>query len=282
MLDTATATLTVTPLSRFLAAQVDGIDLSEPVSEAQFQEILSAWHQYGVLRFREQRIRSQHLKDFSQHFGRLQIHIHKEFLDLENPEILLLSNRKREDGSPIGMAETGRRWHSDLQYAAVPCIASVLFGQETPTVGGDTMFASMTAAYDALPDTLKQKVDGLTAIQSYAKTTRDGVKEAREKVVPDVQHPAVLVHSATGRKALYVSEGMTRGFVGVPQDEGDALIAELVRHATQPQFVWAQQWQPHDLIIWDNRAVMHRATPYDTSQTRHMLRTTVMPAFAGV
>lgn len=274
--------VTVTQLSRHFAAEIGNVDLREPLSNAAFRDILAAWHQFGVLRFRNQQIEGKHLKAFSARFGRLEIHIHKEFLDPEHPEILLLSNLKRPDGSPIGMAETGRKWHSDLQYAAVPCIASVLFGQQTPTVGGDTVFASTTAAYDALPDAMKRRLDGLVAIQSYTKTTRDGVKEAREKVVPDVQHPAVLVHSATGRKALYVSEGMTAGFVGMPQDEADELLAELVRHLTQPEFVWAQQWQPKDLIIWDNRAVVHRATPYDLAQTRHMLRTTVMPAFSGV
>lgn len=275
-------TITVTPLSRHLAAQVDGVDLREPLTDAAFRQILAAWHAHGVLRFREQDIEAVHIKNFSARFGRLEIHIHKEFLDPQHPEILLLSNRKRADGSAMGIAETGRRWHSDLQYAAEPCIASVLFGAETPTIGGDTEFASMTAAYATLSEALQRRLDGLIAIQSYAKTTRDGVREAREKVVPDVQHPAVLVHPATGRKALYVSESMTRGFVGLSQDESDALLAELVNHSTQPRFVWAQQWQPGDLIVWDNRAVAHRATPYDTSQTRHMLRTTVMPAFAHV
>jgi taurine dioxygenase len=277
-----TGSLNVTQLTRHFAAEVNGVDLREQLSEAAFQKILAAWHQFGVLRFRNQQIDGRHLKSFSARFGRLEIHIHKEFLDPEHPEVLLLSNRKRPDGSPIGMAETGRRWHSDLQYAAVPCIASVLFGQQTPTIGGDTVFASATAAYDALSEAMKHRLDGLVAIQSYAKTTSDGVKEAREKIVPDVQHPAVLVHSATGRKALYVSESMTRGFVGMPQDEAEDLLAELVSHLTHPEFVWAQQWKSNDLIIWDNRAVIHRATPYDLTQTRHMLRTTVMPAFSGV
>ena len=277
-----TGSVNVTQLSRHFAAEVNGVDLREPLSEAAFRKILAAWHQFGVLRFRNQQIDGRHLKAFSARFGRLEIHIHKEFLDPEHPEVLLLSNRKRPDGSPIGMAETGRRWHSDLQYAAVPCIASVLFGQQTPTIGGDTVFASATAAYDALSEAMKHRLDGLVAIQSYAKTTSDGVKEARKKIVPDVQHPAVLVHSATGRKALYVSESMTRGFVGMPQDEAEDLLAELVSHLTQPEFVWAQQWKSNDLIIWDNRAVVHRATPYDLTQTRHMLRTTVMPAFSSV
>lgn len=281
-MSTLATRLTVTPLSRHFAAQVDGVDLREPLSDEVFRQILAAWHQHGVLRFRGQDLDAGHLKAFSERFGRLEIHIHKEFLDREHPEILLLSNRLHPDGRPMGMAETGRRWHSDLQYAAQPCIASVLFGQQTPTIGGDTVFASMTAAYEALPEDMKRRLDGMVAIQSYAKTTRDGVKEAREKVVPDVQHPAVLVHPATGRKALYVSESMTRGFVGLSQEESDALLEELVRHSTQPAFVWAQQWQPHDVIIWDNRAVVHRATPYDMNQTRHMLRTTVMAAHPGV
>jgi taurine dioxygenase len=134
--------LTITPLSRHLAAQVDGVDLREPMDDGTFRRILGAWHQYGVLRFRDQQIESRHLKAFSERFGRLEIHIHKEFLDPDHPEILLLSNRKRADGSPAGLAETGRRWHSDLQYAAQPCIASVLFGDEVPTIGGDTEFAS--------------------------------------------------------------------------------------------------------------------------------------------
>lgn len=274
--------ITVTPLAPAFAAEIGGVDLSQPLSDDAFRTILDAWHRHGVLRFRDQPIDSEHLKAFSARLGSLQIHIHREFLDPVHPEVLLLSNLRRPDGTPVGLAETGRRWHSDLQYAQVPCIGSALFGERTPTVGGDTEFACMTAAYDALPEATKRRLDGLVAIQSYSQTTRDGVKEAREKVMPDVMHPAVLVHPATGRRALYVSEGMTKGFVGVPEDEGRALIRELVAHATRPEFVWAQQWRPRDLILWDNRAVMHRATPYDTSQVRHMKRTTIMPAFAGI
>jgi len=272
----------VTPLSRHLAAQVDGVDLQEPMDDEVFRMVLDAWHRYGVLRFRNQQITSGHLKSFSERFGRLAIHIHKEFLDPDHPEILLLSNRRQPDGRPVGLAETGRRWHSDLQYAAEPCIASVLFGEQVPTIGGDTEFASTSAAYDALDEPTRQRLDGLVAIQSYAKTTRDGVEAARRKVVPDVQHPAVIVHPATGRRALYVSESMTRGFVGMPEAESDSLLAQLVAHNAQPVFRWAQQWQAGDVIIWDNRAVIHRATPYDLSQTRHMKRTTVMPHYPGV
>lgn len=272
----------ITPLSRYLGAQVDGVDLREPMSDEVFRVVLQAWHRYGVLRFRDQKIGSAHLKAFSERFGRLAVHIHKEFLDPEHPEILLLSNMKHPDGRPMGLAETGRRWHSDLQYAAEPCIASVLFGEQVPTIGGDTEFASTTVAYDALDEATRQLLDGLVAIQSYAKTTRDGVDEARRKVVPDVQHPAVLVHPATGRKALYVSESMTRGFVGMPEAQSEPLLARLVAHNAQPSFRWAQQWQAGDVIIWDNRAVIHRATPYDLTQTRHMKRTTVMPQHAGI
>ena len=148
---TAAHTLEITPLTPLFAADVAGVDLAAPMSEDTFRAILAAWHRYGVVRFRGQRITSEHLKNFSARFGTLQIHIHREFLDPEHPEILLLSNRKRADGSPLGMAETGRRWHSDLQYAETPCIASLLFGEATPSVGGDTLFASMTAAYEALP-----------------------------------------------------------------------------------------------------------------------------------
>lgn len=279
---TATRTLEIRPLTPLFAADVVGTDLAEPMPEDTFRAIVAAWHQHGVVRFRGQRISSEHLKNFSARFGALQIHIHREFVDPDHPEILLLSNRKRADGSPLGMAETGRRWHSDLQYAETPCIASLLFGEATPSIGGDTLFASMTAAYDALPAATKRRLEGMQAIQSYAKTTYDGVKAARDKKVPDVIHPAVLVHPVTGRKALYVSESMTRGFVGLPDVEGQALLDELVAHSTQPQFVWAQKWLPGDAVLWDNRAVVHKATPYDMSQTRHMKRTTIMPAFAGI
>jgi taurine dioxygenase len=273
----------VTPLSPAVGADVEGIDLREPLVDADFNAILSAWHGpgRGLLRFRGQQLSDDHIVRFSARFGKLEIYkLRPEIQVPGHPELVNITHHKHADGRAMGVAESGRRWHSDLQFKAEPAIASAFYCVECE--GGDTLFAGMTAAYDALPEAVKRRIDGLKAVHSYVaynagynNSTRT-LTEEQLRQVPDVEHPVVRVHPATGRKALFVSEGMTTRIVGLPEDESRTLLEELFAFSTRSEFVFRQVHRPGDLILWDNRCTMHQALPYDLKLRRHMKRSTIM------
>jgi taurine dioxygenase len=253
------------------------------------REILAAWHGagQGLLRFRGQRLSDADLVRFSAYFGRLEVYtLRPEILVPGHPELVNISNLKYPDGRPLGLAESGRRWHSDLQFKVEPSIASALMCVECE--GGDTLFAGMYAAYDALPKALKALIESKKAVHSYAayndsfQNAARAMTEQQRRQVPDVEHPVVLVHPVTGRKALYVSEGMTTQIVGMPEDESRALLAELFDFSTRQEFVFQQTYSPGDLILWDNRCTMHKALPFDLALRRHMKRSTIMAQHPGI
>ena len=260
-------------LSSVLGAEITGIDISRPLDRDTVDELIDAWHQHMVVVVRDQTMSDSELVAFSKYFGRLGQHVINDFLAPDHPEILVISNIK-ENGRYLGLSTAGKRWHSDLQYAEEPAIGSIGYAVEME--GGDIAFANMAAAYEALDEQTKKRLDGLEAIHSYTQTTRDAAREAREKEVPDVVHRAVLAHPTTGRKALYVSHSMTKGFVGLPEVESQTLLDSLNAHATQEEFVYAHKYRNGDVVMWDNRSVMHRVIPYDPSLRRHLRRTTIM------
>ena len=283
----AYATVEVLPLSRHVGARVIGVDLTRPLPEAVFRDILNAFHRHGILLFRGQSLGNEDLVRFSARFGRLETYSLRPEIQVRGcPELVNIANIADEHGKPIGLAESGRLWHSDLQFKAEPAIASALYCVEC--TAGDTEFSRMTAAYDALPEATRQRIDGLKAIHSYLaynakynNATRS-MNDPQKKLVPDVAHPIARIHLATGRKALYVSEGMTVGIEGLGDDEARALLEELFAHSTQAQFTYRHVYQVGDLILWDNRATMHRAMPFDARHRRHMKRSTIMAQYPDV
>ena len=221
------------------------------------------------------------------------------------PEILIVSNILNEQGKAIGAQDAGRFWHSDLSYKREPSLLSALYALEVPVRGGialgNTRFASTTAAYDALPEALKQRLGVLKNVHSYRSYRAKNIRAQKEeqalgarvvqehalteeqlKSVPDSEVPIVRTHPVTGRKGLFVNEAHTSHIAGLAGPEGDTLLAQLYAHIVQPEFQYEHHWQAGDVLMWDNAAVQHKATfDYDLPLRRLMHRTTVRgPAIA--
>jgi taurine dioxygenase len=275
-------------LSNALGAEVCDVDLTKPMSESTFGEIYGAFLQYGILLFRNQNIsREQHI-EFSRRFGELDDHAslprdrHPDY-----PEILLVTNRPNPDGTPSESRYTGRSWHTDMSYTTRPALGSLLRCYNLPEVGGDTLFANMTMAYDTLSDGMKKLIADLHGIH-LSGTRKINVADAGEarrnevmKLNPPIAQPVVRVHPETGRKTIYLGEKVKR-FDGMTEEESKPLIDYLNRHSTKAEFVFRQQWRENDLLIWDNRCTLHQALgDFDESQLRHMERTTVLGTPSG-
>lgn len=296
----ASTTVTVRKIGKHCGAEISGVDLSRPLDDETFAEIRDAFFKHEVVFFRNQRLTPQQQVDFTRRFGDLEHHVRKESLLAGFPEILVISNILDEKGNAIGSQDAGRFWHSDVSYKAEPSMLSALYALEVPitkdgTVLGHTNFASSTAAYDALPDAMKQYLADKKNVHSYRDYRRKNLEAQREELarggrviqehavteeqlkrVPDIEVPVVRTHPVNGRKGLFVNEGHTSGMAGMPKEEGDALLDELYRHITQPQFIYRHDWQAGDLLMWDNCAVQHKATfDYDLPLRRLMHRTTV-------
>lgn len=266
-----------------LGAQVLGLDLSQALSQGDFQRLHHAHLDHHVLVFRDQRITPQQQVDFSRRFGPLQIHVLRQFQLPSQPEVLIISNIV-ENGQPIGLGDAGHFWHSDLSYKEVPSLGSMLHAQELPDEGGDTVFANMHLAWESLPAALRHAVRGARAEHSYLSQYeelrrrnpwRPALTQAQIDEVQPVTHPVVRVHPETGRRALFVSEHFTTRIVGLPDDESRALLDELFAHSVRPEHLYVHRWQPHDLVFWDNRSLMHLATGCPPDQRRKLYRTTI-------
>ncbi|HXQ49842.1 MAG TPA: TauD/TfdA family dioxygenase [Stellaceae bacterium] len=266
-----------------LGAEIEGLDLTRPLDEAGFAAVRRAFlDSNGVLVLRGQDITPEQHIAFSRRFGPLMIHVLRQFLLPGHPEILLVSN-VMENGKPIGLGDAGRYWHSDLSYAAEPSLGSLLHAMELPEDEGDTSFASMYAAYDALPADMKRRIEGMRAVHSYrnsydkmaGSTFRPPLTEAQKEEVREVVHPVVRTHPETRRRALFVNEGFTARILDIPENESRDLLALLFAHSTEPRFIYRHHWQAHDIVFWDNRCVVHYAHGCPPEQRRHMHRTTV-------
>ncbi len=266
-----------------LGGEVLGLDLSQPLPDEAFRRIHRAHLDHHVLVFRDQRITPRQQVDFSRRFGRLQIHVLRQFQLAGHPEVLVVSNI-RENGHPIGLGDAGHYWHSDLSYKALPSLGSLLHAQELPTEGGDTLFANMHLAWDTLPEDLRRRVAHLRAEHSYLNKYealrerspwRPKLTEAQIAEVQPVAHPVVRTHPETGQQALFVSEHFTTRLLGVPEAESRELLDALFAHSVQAAHVYRHRWQPHDLVFWDNRSVMHLAAGCPDDQRRKLYRTTI-------
>jgi taurine dioxygenase len=270
-------------LGAALGAEILDLDLSRPINDETFAAVRRAFvESSGLLVFRDQHITPEQHIAFSRRFGPLMIHVLDKFLLPGHPEILRVSN-VIENGEPIGLGDAGRIWHSDLSYTAEPSLGSLLYALEIPKEGGDTSFANMAAAYDALPAEIKQRLDGKSAAHSYSHSYakfsgskfRPKLTQQQRDQVAEVVHPVVRTHPETGRKTLFVNEGFTSRIVDLPEAESRQLLEFLFPHSTQPQFVYRHRWQDHDLLFWDNRCTIHLAHGCPPELRRHMHRTTV-------
>jgi taurine dioxygenase len=274
----------VRPFAAPVGAEIVGLDIARPINAEDFARIHRAHLDHHVVVFRDQQITPAEHIEFSRRFGPLEIHVLHQFQLKNHPEILIVSNIK-ESGEPIGLGDAGVYWHSDISYKPHPSLGSLLHAQELPSEGGDTLFADQHLAWEALPADLQQRILPLKAEHSYLakyeelrarNPWRPKLSQAQiDQVAPAVQ-PVVRTHPETGRKALFVSEHFTTRIVGLPQDESDALLAELFAHSVKPEFVYRHTWAPHDLVFWDNRSLMHLAAGTPDHLRRRLNRTTIV------
>jgi len=271
----------IVPAAAALGAEIRGVDLAQPLDEAEFAAIEAAYDRYGVIFFRDQRITPQQQVAFTRRFGDIEFNIFGERWSVPGcPEIVVVSN-VTEDGRPIGIRRAGENWHSDMCYTPRPPRGTMLYALEIPDLFGlplgDTEFASAAAAWDALPDSLKRRLDGRRAVFDFTGRKR-AFPPSRDEIErnPPVRHPIVRTHPHTGRKCLYAMRDDCTGIEGMETDEAEALIAALADHIVKPAFIYRHQWRVGDLLMWDNCIVQHRAIQdYDMPQRRLMHRTTM-------
>ena len=274
------------PLTDQFGVEAMGIDLATPMTDAAFSALRQAFVDAGVLLIRNQ----GHLKPadqvrFSARFGPLESHVLGQFTLLDQPEIFVVSNII-ENGQHIGAHGGSKQYHSDLAYLAAPSLGSIFRCLECPEEGGETAFISMAAAYDAMPTSIKVRLETLDAEYDYAwgydqrhAKTRGPLSPEQRAKTPPIRHPAVISHPETGRPALFLSDIWIRRFKGMSEPKTEALLDAIMTIATAPEAEYQHQWRPSDVLLWDNRSTMHKACPFDETNTRRLMhRTTIQGA----
>jgi len=275
--------VTVVATGAALGADIRGVDLMQPLTDAGFRAIEAAWHQHLVLRFRSQRLDDSGLLAFARRFGDLdQAPIHA-MADADHdpyPEITVMSNIK-VDGKPIGnLGHYEAEWHTDMSYNEKPPIGSLLYSLEVPPAGGDTGFSNMYLAFETLPAELKRAISDKSCRHDSSRNSvgdlRKGFKDVTDpREAPGAVHPLVRTHPATRRSALFLGRRRNAYINGLPLAESEDLLNRLWAHAGKPEFAWYQKWSVGDLIMWDNRCVMHRRDAFDPASRRLMHRTQI-------
>jgi taurine dioxygenase len=256
-------TVTVEPLDAPLGAEVKGVDLSATMDETTFSAVRRAMVDHLVVVISGLPGDFQPLLDFGRRFGTLVPHVLEQYHHPETSEVSIISTDPSTGAGRTTDMPAGAFWHSDLSYDANPSDVTMLYSVEVPDQGGDTLFANMVMAYENLPEATKQKIKGLQAVHRYgyqggaAIVDLDKKQDARH---PDVLHAIVRTHRESGRKALFVSPGVTVRIDGMDEDESRELLDELFENATRPEFIYRHKWQPGQLVACDNRATMHSAT----------------------
>ena len=272
------------PLSPLFGVETDEVDLSAGLSDDLFGEIERAFYANQVLSLRHQQITAAQFVDFARRLGPPQPHVIDQFHHPEDPNILILSNVKK-DGKPTGLQDAGSYFHTDYSYLQVPARATTLYSRVVPQFGGDTLFANQIAAYDDLPEAMKRRIDPLLAVHHYgnrndldekSRTVASVLSDEQKARMPVITHRIARPHPVTGRKALYAVSGSSFGIVGMPEDEARDLLDELARHATQPKYQLRFKYGVGDIVVWDNAALLHSATLIDPDDARTLWRITVL------
>ena len=282
--------MNIIPTGAGLGATIEGLDLAAPIAPENVDAITRALGEYGVIRFPRQQLSGGALRDFSARFGELEVHVSNVYQEPDIPEVMILSNIV-ENGKPIGLADAGQDWHTDMSYARMIAFANVLYAVTVPRrdgiVLGNTEFSNMHAAYDGLPADVKARIDGLTATHDFDKfwsmmvkrpgSKRAPLSQAQRKARPPVSHPVVLAHPITGRKVLYANPGYTVKINDLPQAESDALLDYLFAHQLQPKYRYVHRWQEGDVLMWENFGTIHNAiADYRPDEPRLVKRCQVM------
>jgi len=265
----------IEPSPNVIGAKIHGVDLSQPLSDADFERIEAAFNAHAVICFPRQQLDEAQLIAFARRFGEVERIFLGHYAHPRHPEIMYVSNIQ-EDGRDIGHADAGRVWHTDMSYTARPPRATLLYALEVPMENGvplgDTHFASAADAHDSLPVETQRRIAKLRALHQVAgRRKRTGTGQSDQALrheQPAVVHPVVRTHPHTSRKCLYVSKGECEGIEGVASDEALALIEELADRITEARFRHTHHWQVRDLLMWDNCAVQHLAS-FDYRWPKH-------------
>ena len=268
------------------AAEIRGVKLWEPLASADLERLRRLYAEHGVLVFRRQCLSEHEYADFCASFGPLERTVRTDWASRVRPEVGLITNLKDGSGNALGGLGDGElKWHSDQSYMANPATGAGLYAVEIANQGGRTYWANLIDAYAALPESLKQAVEGKNAVFRYQKRLNlykgddQKLPEEGRKRTPDVIHPLVHTHPLTGKKALYLDPTTSIGVVGMPDLEANQLLDELAEFATRPEFVYAHDWQVGDTLLWSNGSLLHRRDPFPPTERRLMKRTTIhLPA----
>lgn len=280
-IQTSYETIEVRPLSQAVGAEIHGVDLAKGVPAKQLSEIRQVFRDQGVIFFRDQKLTQEQHIAFAEQWGKINVN---RFFKPTDTHPIIAEVRKE----PYQKTNIGGSWHTDHSYDQIPAMGSILVAREVPDYGGDTLFASMYAAYESLSDGLQQTLDGLRAIHSsrhsfgtYAYATQEEADDVGtrlgnpQQATQDANHPVVIRHPLSGRKALYVNPDFTVRFDGWTVEESKPLLGYLYEHAARPEHTCRFQWRKNSVAMWDNRATWHCAVNDYQGQARLMHRITV-------
>jgi taurine dioxygenase len=281
----------VIPSGESLGAAIEGLDLARPLGRAELDGVLQALGKYGVVRFPRQELTGRQLRDFSAQLGELEINIGSAgYQEPGIPEVMILSNIV-ENGRPLGLADAGQGWHTDMSYSRMIAFANVLYGIKIPQRNGRplgaTQFANTQAAYADLPPDVKRTLDGKTVLHDFNKfwemmrrekgSKRPPLTDAQRKAKPPVSHPAFLRHPLTGNKVLYANPGYAIRINELPEKESDEMLEFLFRHQLQPKYIYTSHWEERDVLVWEDIGTIHNAVAdYGPHEHRFVKRCQVM------
>ena len=280
----------VKPTGETLGATIEGLDLARPLSPDDFDAVVRALGRYSVVRFPGQKLTGRELRDFSARFGTLEINVANAYQEPGIPEVMILSNIV-ENGKPIGLADAGQDWHTDMSYSRTIAFANVLYAIEVPRRDGRalgaTAFCNMHAAYEGLPDELKRRLEGMTVLHDFNKfwemmrrergSARPALTEAQRRAKPPVSHPIFLTHPLTGRKVLYANPGYSMRINELPEKESADTLDFLFAHQTKPEYRYVHTWTEGDVLMWEDFGTIHNAiADYGPDEHRLVKRCQVM------
>lgn len=275
-------------LSSGFGVEID-VDVSRPLTDDAFAEIERAFYAGQVLAIRGQRLMPRQFAAFAARFGPPQPHVIDQFHHPDDPNILILSNVKK-DGQPTGLQDAGSYFHTDYSYLQVPARATTLYSIVVPKVGGDTLFANQQAAYDDLTEAMKKRIAPLYGIHHYgnrhdvdeqSRTAASPLTAEQKAKMPLITHKIARPHPITGRTSLYAVSGSSFGIVGMPDDEARDLLDELAAHSTSAKYRYAFKYGVGDIVVWDNASLLHSATLIDPDDARTLWRVTVLESSAA-
>jgi len=280
----------MTSSGQTLGATIEGLDLAKPLSQEEFDTVLSALGECGVVRFPRQKLTGRQLADFSARFGKLEINVANAYQEPGIPEVMTLSNIV-ENGKPVGLADAGQDWHTDMSYSTMIAFANVLYGIKIPRRDGKplgaTEFSNMHAAYEGLSTDLKARLEGMTVLHDFNKfwdkmrrekgSKRPPLTEAQRKAKPPVSHPIFLTHPVTKRKVLYANPGYSMRINEMPQKESDETLEFLFEHQLKSEYRYAFHWTEGDVLMWEDIGTIHNAVAdYGADEPRLIKRCQVM------